>query len=140
MIESSIVKYGDQVVTVDVGKPSNVEFNFMKIRAFAQERKKRGFWDPRNLNYYHVHPEGFLNYSQTDLRCAKGLHLGLGVCRNFHIITFNSSDLNDETYNFSCFLYNPDHPDRLIPELDSEGLDGYSLYLLKALSYGYVNL
>lgn len=140
MIESSIVKYNHEVIAVDVGGPASVEFNFEKIWNFKKKRESQGLWDPRLLHYYHVHPEGMLTYSQTDLNCAKGFHLAFGVCLNFNIITFKSPDLNDETYNCISYFYNPGHPDRLIEDIDASGLDGYALYLLKALSYGHVTL
>ncbi|MDB4330108.1 hypothetical protein N9948_00005 [bacterium] len=140
MIESSIVKYNDEVVTIDIGEPASVEFNFEKMWEFQRKKKSKGNWDPKLLNYYHVHPEGMLWYSQTDLNCAKGFHLAFGACFNFHIITYRNSILTDEFYKSVSFYYNPEYPDRLIQESDSQGLDGYSVYLLKALSYGHVNL
>jgi len=139
MIESSIIKYRSETVTIDGRWANSVEFNFDKIWKFKDKLKAKGDWNPKVFSYYHVHPEGMLWYSEKDLNCAKGLHIALGACTNFHIVTFDDGDLHAGHYNLKSFFYDPRFPDKLL-EYDEIPLDSYSVYILKALSYGYVTL
>jgi hypothetical protein len=141
MIESSMVYYGNELVCIDLGETYSVEFNFDRIWSFMQEKKKINDWNPILLRFYHVHPEGFTNYSQTDLNCAKGFKIAFGSCLNFNIVIFKNSDINDLTHHLSCFEYDPEKPSILVTKTkDWYNKLGYEqLFMLKALSYGFLN-
>ena len=105
MRESSLITYEDSplsrfdihFVTASLGTPCSVEFNFEKVWEF---KKNMGGFNPKNLRFYHVHPEGFLSYSDTDLNCIKGLNIAFGYPVHFSIITFDNPSLE-----LSC-IYN----------------------------------
>jgi hypothetical protein len=128
MRESGIVLYDDQLVSVSVGTASHVEFDFMEIWEY---KKKSPDFDPFDLMFYHVHPEGFLDYSSLDLECIKGLTIAFGYPIYFSIITFEGGDLNDLKYNRVNFQF----IDGKMNDAPHFYLSNKYLLLLKYLSY-----
>ena len=112
MRESSLITYEDSplsrfdihFVTASLGTPCSVEFNFEKVWEF---KKNMGGFNPKNLRFYHVHPEGFLNYSDTDLNCIKGLKIAFGHPIYFSILTFEHGSCLElsSVYNQISFQY-----------------------------------
>jgi len=138
MIESSIVlyehKHGNiEIVTVDLGGPATVEFDFFKMWEFKKRLGEK--FDPKAFRFYHVHPSGLLAYSETDLNCVKGFSLAFGRdVWYFSIITFDSSDINDIAHKQISYTYE----NGALREFLKFGLDKHHLLLLKVLSYGNV--
>jgi len=136
MLESSLVIYNEcpseiynPIVTMSLGGPVTVEFNFDKIWEF---KNKCEDFDPNQLRFYHVHPRGLLRYSSLDLNCIKGLNIAFGTSVYFAIITFENDDINDMSYQIVSYKYidgqmvDVDHHTPLYPWAQ----------LLKVLSYG----
>lgn len=139
MIESSIVLYqhegtctDSEIVTIDIGHPASVEFDFFSIWEF---KKKLGVeFNPRNLRFHHVHPSGLLAYSETDLNCVKGLKIALNDISSFSIICFECPDINSLKSDIVSFKYDGEEPNKL-KQIKTEKLDDTYLFLLKYLSY-----
>ena len=137
MIESSLVTYYGNFITASIGATSEVEFDFEKIWNF---KKSIGAdFNIDALHWYHVHPENMLWYSQTDLNCVKGFNLAFGDLKSFSIITFDGGDLNDLSHKQITFDYNKQDPNELALA-ENFPLQDKNIYLLKALSYGYVTV
>jgi hypothetical protein len=138
MIESSIVLYehnenDNEIVTVDLGGPASVEFDFFKLWNFRKNLGDK--FDPRRFRFYHVHPSGMLTYSDTDLNCVRGFNIAFGRdVWYFSIITFDSPNINDINHKQISYTY---RDGELVKFLDLR-LDKHMLLLLKVLSYGEV--
>jgi len=129
MIESSVVLYNGDLVTVDTGGPSEVEFDFFKIWQYKNKIKN---FNPACLEFHHVHPSGMLMYSEKDVNCLKGFNISFGGAVYFSIVTFDSPDINDLSHKQISF----EHTNQKMHEISNIGLRNRHLQLLKVLSYG----
>lgn len=119
MREASIVLLGDKVIDVSLGSGASVEFNFDKIWQYREYSN--------NLKFYHVHPAGFLGYSQTDLNCMKGFRVAFGHPVYFSVITFGGNGFEQIS-----FVLDGDNVN--VVENDEPHLE--YVQTLKSLSYG----
>ena len=140
MLESSIVLYDDVLIDVNVGTPTKVEFDFMRI---WQWKKLLGTaFRCDDLNFYHVHPQGLTEYSNLDKNCMEGLCMAFDSLFYFHIVTFSNDDIFDLWSNITSYRVSPCSDPEFLPvqiiEVPSEDaeIDENSLQLLKLLSYG----
>src|SRR5512135_2848510 len=70
--ESSLVTYGDEVISVTRGSPAAVEFDFEAVWDFKKRKGKEFLAD--GLTWLHVHPPGFGAQASTqDLKCVAAL-------------------------------------------------------------------
>jgi len=128
MKESSLILYDNFFIDASIGTPCSVEFNFEKAWEFKKSIKD---FDPKLLKFYHVHPEGFLDYSDIDLNCIKGLNIAMGCPVYFSIITFLNNDLNEHYYHQISYKY----LDKQMEKVEDIPLMFNYSFLLKYLSY-----
>ena len=112
MVESSIVLYKNsfgrdthqyEVVDFQIGSPSSVEFDFMKLRSFLNKRKQMNY-GVTDLHFIHVHPKEFgVQMSRTDVDCLLGLEIAFGTSPLFSIVTFNDEDLSNVKGDFASY-------------------------------------
>ena len=135
MNEASLILYNDLLLDYNVGTPVTVEFNFNKI---WQLKKLIPRFMPELLYLYHVHPEGYLNYSELDRKVMKGFSIALGESSHFHIVCFKNANISDLSINKICFRYNRAEDmvefENFFKELNSE-----QVAILKLLAYGNFN-
>jgi len=132
MKESGLVLYEDTFLSVSLGTSCNVEFDFFKIWQFKKDLEKlKEEFDPSLLRFYHVHPSGFLHYSETDLNCISGLNKAFGYPVHFSILTFENGDLDYLGCNYVSYQY----INKKMKEIGTITLDKKYLSLLKILSY-----
>jgi hypothetical protein len=138
MNESSLVLVDNEIIDYNIGNPSSVEFNFLKIWKCCKHSSDLSNYIRESVKFIHVHPPGFLECSSIDINCLKGFCLAFGcTIFNFSIVTFISEDIFDLTHNIKTFNYDFKfglgqlHP---WPKLDKK----FSL-ILKLMSYGNFN-
>jgi len=134
MVESAIVLYGNKIIDISLGTAVHVEFGFENVWEF--KRTCKDFYI-HNLHFIHVHPEGFLNYSMTDLNCIQGLNLAFGDVVLFSIVCFKNSNMNDLSYGIRTFFYNKEMVEI---DYDYDLISEKHLTVLKSLSYYGVNI
>jgi hypothetical protein len=144
MIESALVTYKGKVISYSTGSAGSVEFDFLAIWDTIKE-DKNDINTISNIVFFHVHPEGFLDLSETDKNCVKGLFMAIGKPFLFSIITFNTSDVLDISFKMKCFICDKDSVKELhsLPSnsnLFENMVDSLAtnrqLEFLKYLSYG----
>ena len=144
MIESALVTYKGNVISYSTGSAGSVEFDFLSIWSAIKE-DKNDINPVSNIIFFHVHPEGFLDLSETDKNCVKGLFMAIGKPFYFSIINFYTSDIFDVSFKMKCFLCNKDSIKELHILPDNSSLFGSmmdslftnsQLEFLKYLSYG----
>lgn len=133
--ESSMVLLRDNnfIVDVQVGNQAKVEFDFDKIWKAYQTitNTKKG------LDFYHVHPKGMLELSETDKNCMGGYRLAFDEDFIFHF-TVISFFIEYEPFNYDCVLrtYTFDDNNFIIDLKDYvQPIEDYHLLMLKHLSY-----
>ena len=84
MNESSVVVYDGNIIDSQIGTPVSVDFDFDKI----WEIRKLIDFSTSKLDFYHVHPSGFTQYSMQDEKVMKGYAIALGEPIFFHIAIF----------------------------------------------------
>jgi proteasome lid subunit RPN8/RPN11 len=94
--ESAVVLYDGELISYSVGSAGRVEFDFMEVWAFKKTQKD---FDPAKLVFIHTHPEGFLDYSSTDLDCMKGFLLSFNHPVTFSIMTFPEGSIRTYSYD-----------------------------------------
>ena len=133
MQEATLVLYenlNDETAFVasSIGSPGQVEFPFEKIWKF---KKDYPLFNPSCLKFFHTHPEGYIEYSNLDINCIKGLNLAFDFPVYFSIICFeNPYCLEDLTHQQLSYVYY-----KKMIEVKDFTLDDKNLYLLKYLTY-----
>ena len=102
MLESSLVKYDDKVISCSVGEPAEVVFDHDKVWAYYQSLEEK---NPALLQFVHVHPSGCLGYSVMDLNCIKGFNLAFNFPVFFSIVCFDGNDLNSLDHDIATYQY-----------------------------------
>jgi hypothetical protein len=123
--ESAIVLYGKKLIAATIGNPVSVEFPFEKIWDF---KKKCPLFNPAYLRFYHTHPNGFSEYSETDVNCLKGLNLAFDFPVYFSILY---KELNEYGYHQISYVYY-----KRMVEVEDIPLLKPHLFLLNSLSRG----
>ena len=95
MVESSLVLWGDRVISTSVGKPATVEFDFDAVWHHKRTCHPH-IYKQRELTWLHVHPVGYgCQFSSLDQNCAEGLQLAFGNIGWFGILCFRDADPDD---------------------------------------------
>lgn len=112
MVESSIILYKNsfgkdthqyEVLDFQIGNPSSVEFDFMRVRSFLNKRKQMNY-GVNDLHFIHVHPKEFgVQMSTTDVNCLLGLEMAFGTSPIFSIVTFLDDDLSNVRGDFASY-------------------------------------
>jgi len=102
MLESSLVKYGDEIISCSIGEPLQVVFDYDKVWAYYQNLDEK---NPALLHFVHVHPSGCLGYSAMDLNCIKGFNIAFNFPVFFSIVCFENNDLNSLEYKIATYQY-----------------------------------
>lgn len=89
MIESSMVLHRGNIIDYNIGNFCSVEFNFERIWNYCKENNLKG----SNIDFVHVHPEGFLQLSDKDKNCMLGFQQAFKSEIYFNIISFKDNDL-----------------------------------------------
>lgn len=138
MLESAMVLYHDEIVSVTKGRPATVEFDFETVWDF---KRKTPNFSARHLTWVHVHPTGFgTQPSTTDENCAQGLFAAFGRLEQFGIICFSSPTFKNIEGLISWYRFDP-VTSKLIKTAEHDLQDDRYLIeeevaMLKALSYG----
>jgi hypothetical protein len=103
MLESSLVKYGDEIISCSIGEPLQVVFDYDKVWAYYQSLGDKK--NPALLHFVHVHPSGCLGYSGLDLNCIKGFNIAFNFPVFFSIVCFDDNDLNSLEYKIATYQY-----------------------------------
>lgn len=132
MRESAIVTYDENIIDYSIGTAGSVEFNFDRIWAHIKKLGPVNF-DKDKLEFFHVHPQGFISFSSTDENCMKGLNLALGIPIRFCVVVFENADLFNTKIDLKWAVYNRgfDHDPQYL-RLPSRN----ELLFLKYLAYG----
>lgn len=129
MRESSLVLCGEDIIDVQIGSGAEVKFDFDHVWAYRKHKE--------NIKFYHVHPQGFLGISGTDVNCMKGYKIALGIPSYFSVICFKDEhELNDIQYEQLSVMIE-DNKIEVCPNLI---LPPAHIFLLKALSYNLKEL
>ncbi len=134
MIESAAVTYNKEAVYMVDGDLHEVEFSFCEMWKYIKNKET---YYPYLLHLYHVHPAGFLQYSDKDRKAAKALNLGLGYSPLFSIIVFNTDSQADIEHSIVTYQYKKDDASmikidqRYVPYPIPDAL----LFSLKGMSY-----
>lgn len=104
MIESSIVTLDGKIIDYAKGTAASVEFDFERIWFAIKNSHSSSKW----LQFIHVHPQGILKASATDINCIQGFNAAFGTDYTylFSIIVFANSDMFDITYTGTVYLCN----------------------------------
>lgn len=131
MRESAIVTYDENIIDYSIGTAGSVEFNFDRIWAHIKKLGPVNF-DKDKLEFFHVHPQGFISFSDTDENCMKGLNLALGIPIRFCVIAFENADLFNLKIRMKWAIY-----DRYEQNLQGIRIPSRNeLLFLKYLAYG----
>ena len=129
-LESALVKYKNTLVSLSRGNPTTVDFNWDEIWTF-RKRMGDGFM-PSLLSLYHVHPSGFLRYTDIDLKMIKSYTLTFGFPISFSIVCFKTPIIGDLEHKMITYRYKEK---RMVKE-EMNRLRYVELQILKELSYG----
>ena len=102
MLESSLVEYGDEIISCSIGEPLQVVFDYDKVWAYYQNLDEK---NPALLHFVHVHPSGCLGYSGLDLNCIKGFNLAFNFPVFFSILCFEDNNLNSLDHDIATYQY-----------------------------------
>lgn len=128
--ESSLVTYFDEVIDFQVGTPSTVDFDFAKIWALRGKFEQ----EPSRLHFMHVHPKGFLRYSDLDWEVMVGYKMAFGFSFFFSIICFEDDDVHSLKCDYKTYFPCMGSINEYAP--NGIEIDDKSLQILKILSYG----
>jgi len=129
-LESGVVLYMDQIISVSRGVPASVEFNFIEV--WDYKRALGDFFHPGGLHFIHVHPPGMLGYSGTDVNCLQGLTTAFGYPVKFSIVVFTDDSSGSYEHAVSSMTYR----DAKMSLCEALPIPNAVLVCLKALSYG----
>jgi len=116
--ESSLVTYSSlpqilrKKVSLSLGTPGTVEFDFLEVWEFFKKVKTHDDYEFSNWQFFHVHPPGLNCASGLDIECAKGLALAFGHPLYFSIVTFGA---NAEERTVTSFVASPSGLEQLSP-------------------------
>jgi len=131
MLESSLVKYGEKVVSCSRGNPCSVIFDWDSIWAFSKSCEN---FNPMSLRFFHTHPHGSVNYSTIDENCLKGWTISFNFPVLFYIISFINSDLENFEYQYSAYTI---ENGKMVSHRYSPQLRSTDLAMLKSISCAY---
>lgn len=134
VIESAIVTYKDTMITSSTGSAVEVEFLFFEIKKFINNQRN---FDAGYLHFYHVHPKGFLQYSNKDFKVVKSLYKSLAICPLFSIICYKNSEAENIDHDIVTYQYQPtpENMNVIDPQYVEYKIDDMLLYLMKGLSF-----
>jgi hypothetical protein len=76
---------GDRLIDIAIGSACSVEFDFLRIWEYTKTLYSGAV---RNLEFWHIHPDNSLYFSETDINCCKGLNAAFGVPIEFGVMSF----------------------------------------------------
>ena len=132
MVESSIVIHRNDIISYSKGTAGQVEFDFEQIWCYCKIMERKA----SELDFYHVHPAGFLELSQTDVNCMKGFREAFGCQIKFYIITFTTSKMLSTLHNCLGYKITDEREIVELRNIEYNHLHKNSLLFLKYLSYG----